>query len=100
MTDFSILQAAIRLACPFLLVLFAAAVKTSILLAFVFAALWVMKDASAKLKHVLWLSGIGSCLLVLILSLTGPIFHFALPRPPRGAFVAVSSALLPRIGRS
>ena len=89
------LQAAIRLACPLILVLFAAAVKTSILLVFVFAALWVTKDASARLKHILWLSCIGSCLLVLILSLIGPLFHFALPQPHRGAFAAVSSALFP-----
>ena len=98
MTGFLILQAAIRLACPFLLVLFAAAVKASILLALGFGATWVTKDASANLKHVLWLSCIGSCLLVLILSLTGPLFHFALPPPHRGAFVAVSSALLPASG--
>lgn len=98
MTNFLILQAAIRLACPFLLVLFATAVKNSILLAFVFGATWVTKDASAKLRHVLWLSCIGSCLLVLILSFTGPLFHFALPQPHRGALVAVSSALFPASG--
>jgi len=97
-TDSLILQAAIRLACPFLLVLVSAAVKASVLLACAFGVIWITKDTSASLKHVLWLSCIVGCLLVLLLSFIGPLFHFALRQPRGVVFVAVSSALLPASG--
>ncbi len=103
MTESLILQAAVRLACPLLLVLLAASVKASVFIAFAFIAAKVIKGIGAKLKHALWLSTIGGCFLALILSINGPLFQLAAPPLPaahREAFVAISSALLPATSTS
>ena len=98
MTEPSILRALVRFALPFLPILMAVFVRLSILLAVAFGVLLVMKNASARLKHLLWLSAIGGSLLVLVLSLNGPLFRVALRPTPAdrlGALAVFSSALLP-----
>jgi beta-lactamase regulating signal transducer with metallopeptidase domain len=96
-----ILLATLRAALPFIPTLVAGSLRVSILLAVAFGALWIMKDAPAKLRHILWLSAIGGNVFAFALSLTGPVFHVAFPRGVagyRGALAALSSALLPATG--
>jgi beta-lactamase regulating signal transducer with metallopeptidase domain len=101
MTESLMLQAVVRFACPVVVALFAASLKASLLLAFVFLAVWVMKPVSARLKHLLLLLGLAGSLFVLILSFRGPLFQLAPPQMPvkyQGALAAVSSTLLPSSG--
>ncbi len=101
MTEPSILLAAARTALPFIPALLLACFRVSILLAVSFGALWILKQASAKLRHILWLSAIAGSLVIFALTLTGPVFHVPLPHSApgtHGALAALSSALLPSSG--
>jgi hypothetical protein len=101
MTGAPILLAAVRVSLACVPPLVTACLRVSILLAVSFGVLGIMKNASAKLRHLLWLSAIGGCLCVLAFSLRGPLFHVAFRQTmseTRGAFAAVSSALLPATG--
>lgn len=74
--------------------------KTMILLVVAFVLQWIMRNASPKLRHGLWLSAIFCCLLVLGLSLRGPLYQVG-PRPSNGAvspLSALTSALVPAAG--
>jgi beta-lactamase regulating signal transducer with metallopeptidase domain len=99
MTDPATPPALVCLSLRLLPVLFSVLIKTSILLALAFILQGIMKNASARLRHVLWLSSIGGCLLVLALSLCGPLFQLA-PRSAEaaGTMSALSSALVPSPG--
>ena len=59
----------------------------------------VHEERFPGLRHALWLSSIGGCLLVLALSLCGPLFQLA-PRPAEaaGSLSTLSSALVPAPG--
>jgi len=101
MTEPSVLLAAARTALPFIPALLLACLRVSILLAVAFGALWILQQASAKLRHILWLSAIGGSLVIFALTLTGPIFHVPLRHgspDADGALAALSSALLPSSG--
>jgi beta-lactamase regulating signal transducer with metallopeptidase domain len=65
------------LALRLLPILFSVLVKTSILLALAFLLQRLMKNASARLRHLLWLASIGGSLVILVQSLGGPVFRFA-----------------------
>jgi beta-lactamase regulating signal transducer with metallopeptidase domain/putative intracellular protease/amidase len=99
MTDLSIPPALVCFSLRLLAVLLSVIVKTSILLVLAFALQRIMKNASPRLRHALWLSSIFGCLLILVLSLAGPLFQVA-PRPSNaaGPVAALSSALLPSSG--
>jgi beta-lactamase regulating signal transducer with metallopeptidase domain len=92
MAESDVLRECVRFALPLLPVLLSVFVKISLLLGFAFAAAAVMKGASARQRHLLWLTAIGACLAVLALSLNGPLFRFAARPLPLGT---VSSSLLP-----
>jgi len=55
-------------------------VKTMILLTLAFVLHWIMRNASPRLRHRLWMSAIVCCLLVLGLSLRGPLYKGAVLR--------------------
>ena len=101
MTEPPILLAAARTALPFIPALVATCLRVLILLSVAFGALWVLRNASAKLRHIVWLSTVGGSLFLFALSLTGPLFHVTFRRggsDTHAALSVLSSTLLPTAG--
>jgi len=95
-TESIVPPALVCLSMRLLPVLFSVLIKTSLLLALAFILQWMMKRASARLRHALWLFSMLGSLLILALALRGPLFPLAgRPTEAAGPVAALSSALVP-----